>query len=206
MSDLRRYFGELWGLADGDHTLLLDHGLNSDSIIFDVGGYTGEWAEHMFLKTRANLFIFEPIAEYYRALTAKFTGRVHVFQYGLASRDSISDMAKCGAGSGAFIDGYVKETVNFRDATAAAMEVLGKESLADVEIDLMAINIEGGEYDLLPAMMSTGLAYQCREIMVQFHPLWPSSFDAWRKIRARLSETHEEVFCFPFCWEKWRRR
>ncbi len=208
MSDLHHYFSEKWEADDATQKLYLTHDLTPESIVFDVGGYQGDWTAEISRRYDSRIFVFEPIREFACDMTAKFSRnpKIKVFRYGLASRNSFSNVAILGAGSGMFREGFEYRTCEFRYVTDAAIEVLGKKALAEVQIDLMAINIEGGEYDLLRAMYDHHLIWQCREIMVQFHPLWPDSYDNWKDIRNLLAETHEEKWGYPFIWELWRRR
>lgn len=205
MSDLRKYFGEKFDADDATEKLYLTHDLTEDSVVFDVGGFEGDWAAEIWRRYHAHIYAFEPL---YWALIRKRLpdAKVRVMSYGLASRDDFLLMAKDGPSSSLYREHDNREMCKFREGAAAAMEVLHVENVGDVNIDLMAINIEGGEYDLLRHMITSGLAYRCREIMVQFHMLWPDCYSAWKEIRAKLNETHYEVFCYPFVWEKWRRR
>lgn len=207
MSDLRRYWAERWDAEDATEKLYLTHELNENSIVLDVGGYTGAWAREIVDRYDPNIYVFEPVPQFCDELRKKFrhNEKVRIKQYGLASGDAFLPMFLHGSATtlAAMADG---ELFQFRRAVDAVIEVLGVASLADVAIDLIAINVEGGEYDLLDHMIKSGLAYQCREIMVQFHTLWPSSYDEWKRIRGELNKTHYEAWSFPMVWEKWVRR
>ncbi len=39
-----------WIKADGDNTLRLEYQLNEDSIVFDLGGFRGDWTDRIFTK------------------------------------------------------------------------------------------------------------------------------------------------------------
>ncbi len=209
MSDLRRYFGEKWDADNGEELLLRTHDLNENSIVFDVGGYTGEWARAIVDKYDPNLYAFELVQGHCNAMLKKFrhNEKVRVFHYGLASADAIVPINMRGSATST-VTGYGPkvETCQLRRAWDAILDVLHAISLEDVSIDLMAINIEGGEYDLLPHLIETGLITRIRELVIQFHMLWPSSYSEWKKIRERLNVTHGEAWGYPFVWEKWVRR
>jgi hypothetical protein len=53
-----------WYEIYGDYTLRLDYDLDENSIVFDMGGYVGEWSEKIFAKYDSHIFIFEPVKEY----------------------------------------------------------------------------------------------------------------------------------------------
>lgn len=211
MSDLRRYFGEKWDADGGTENLYYaPHDLVHTSTVFDVGGYQGEWSQKIAELYDPHIYIFEPVREFYDSIEKKFrhNGKVHPRLYGLASADGYLPITIAGAASSGYEPRIYGErrVVEFRDAARDAVELLGKEAIGDIEIDLMAINIEGGEYDLLPHMINTGLAFRCRKIMIQFHMLWPACYDLWKNIRKDLNQTHELKWDYPFVWEKWVRR
>ena len=62
------------------------------------------------------------------------------------------------------------------------------------------------EYDVLDRMLDTGWARRTRLLSVQFHEWHPHAHRRRRQIRRRLSATHDEVWCYPWVWELWRRR
>jgi hypothetical protein len=74
------------------------------------------------------------------------------------------------------------------------------------EIDLMKINIEGGEYKLLDRMIETGLHLRCKRIRVQFHEWMPESHARYQRIRAGLSRSHDLEWYYSFVWESWVRK
>ena len=51
-----------WVRDNGDHTLRLDYDLNEDSIVFDVGGYRGDFTSAIFNKYNCNVYVFEPVS------------------------------------------------------------------------------------------------------------------------------------------------
>lgn len=54
-----------WVKAKGDLTLRLDYEfLNPKSVVFDLGGYEGQWASDIFGKYGSKVFVFEPMLEY----------------------------------------------------------------------------------------------------------------------------------------------
>ena len=72
-------------------------------------------------------------------------------------------------------------------------------------VDLAKMNIEGGEYDLLPALIDSGLMTRIDRLQVQFHLFEPSLAQAREAICEGLAKTHSRAWCYPFVWEEWRR-
>jgi FkbM family methyltransferase len=200
MSDLRRWFGEAWDYQGCEEKLLLTHDLTEDSIVYEVGGYTGEWAREIVDRYDPHMFIFEPVPEFCETLRRRFkhNQKVRIHTFGLLGSDMFAPMMINGSASRiGEIEGELGERYTFRRA---------KDVLTKQPIDLMTINIEGGEYDLLPHLIDTGLIRNIRSLMIQFHMLWPSCYNQWKALRSSLNVTHNEMFCYPFVWERWDLR
>ena len=78
-----------WFQDNGDHTRLLDHDLNEKSVVFDIGGYTGEFTDDIFNKFGCNVYVFEPVQKFYSQLCERFdeNNKVRIFNYGLATEN-----------------------------------------------------------------------------------------------------------------------
>ena len=74
------------------------------------------------------------------------------------------------------------------------------------QIDLLKINIEGGEFPLLEHLLDSGLVPKIRHLQVQFHDFTESAVSRRALIREKLSRTHSQDWCYPFVWESWSRR
>ena len=71
-------------------------------------------------------------------------------------------------------------------------------------IDLMKINIEGGEYDLLEHLIKTGWIDKIINIQVQFHDFVENAEARMLAIQNDLAKTHELTYQYKFVWENWR--
>ena len=81
---------------------------------------------------------------------------------------------------------------------------LNKEGIN--KIDLIKINIEGGEYPLLKRMIETNIIEKCNDIQVQFHNFYPNAITLRNEIRDSLQKTHFLTYDYPFVWENWRKK
>ena len=73
-------------------------------------------------------------------------------------------------------------------------------------IDVAKINIEGGEYDLLPAIIAADEMRRFALLQIQFH-LFEERYIAIREaILHDLAKTHEQDWCYEFVWEQWSLR
>ena len=72
-------------------------------------------------------------------------------------------------------------------------------------IDLMKINIEGGEFPLMEHIISCGKQAIVRQYQIQFHNFVENAVDRRIQISHALSETHIRTWCYTFVWENWRK-
>ena len=68
----RNLFSALWIIEKGDTTLATNFNLNEESIVFDVGGYQGDWANKIYSKYKSNIHIFEPSKEFANKIKCRF--------------------------------------------------------------------------------------------------------------------------------------
>jgi FkbM family methyltransferase len=189
-----------WFAADGDATLRVEYDLGPDSVVVDVGGYRGQWASDIVARYLCTVHVFEPVPAYAEQIQQRFrlNDRVVVHAAALGSENGSLRLALEADRSSAHLSG--------RDATdvpvRAAVEVF--EELGLAHIDLMKVNVEGGEFELLPHLIKTGWISRVRDLQVQFHDFVPDAHARMRHIQQELSRTHRATYSFPFVWENWR--
>ena len=190
-----------WFAVRGDRTLRLDYDLTQDSVVFDVGGFEGNWASDIFSMYQPTIHIFEPVRAFHEAIAARFhrNPRIHVHPFGLGDRDGkmrisvegdASSMHRGGAGEIAEIRSF-----------AGFVE---QEQIA--RIDLLKINIEGGEYELLEHILDRDLQARIVDLQVQFHEIGSEPAARMRTIQERLRRTHTPTYQYTFVWENWHLR
>jgi FkbM family methyltransferase len=190
-----------WFDADGDGTLRLDYPLDADSLVLDLGGYQGQFASDRHGRFRCRVWVFEPVEDFAARIRGRFQSNpsIKVFGFGLADRDGAVELNLEGpsttafGGSGRNVSAPMKGVADF----------FAEQDLS--EVDLLKMNIEGGEYDLLDAMLDRGLAAKVRYFQIQFHDHVPGAGKRAEAIRRRLEATHETQWSFPWVWESWRR-
>src|SRR5262245_40540622 len=160
-----------WLVDRGDEPRRFDYALDSGAIVLDVGGYEGRWAEGVLARFGCVVHVFEPVPEYAAAIEARLAGkgRVFVHRFGLAGAHGETDFALSADASSAFRRGGERRTVKMR-AAADVFDQLGLE-----RVDLMKINIEGGEYELLEHLIARGLTPRIRHLQIQFHDFMPGA-------------------------------
>ncbi len=191
-----------WQKNDGDNTLGIDYPLNSASVVFDVGGYLGDWSARIIKRYDPFVFIFEPVKSFYEALVERFSenSKVRIFNFGLSSESGFSLIGKNKDGSSLYRDSITKEIVELRN-----IETFVWESGVSA-IDLISLNCEGEEYLLLLKMLDSGIIRSFHNIQVQFHIDHPNAARLRDEIRWWLENTHDEVYNYPFVWESWKIR
>lgn len=191
-----------WYAARGNATLRLEYDLAPQSIVFDLGGYEGQWASDIHAMYGCRIYVFEPVPAFAERIARRFRHNpgIRVFDFGLSARTETGRIGLAKDGSSLYKPGT--ESVEIRLVSIA--EFLRRENIAD--IDLMKINIEGGEYALLEQLLSEGLAARIQNIQVQFHDFVPDAEARMAAIQQGLARTHETTYQFPFVWENWRLR
>ena len=192
-----------WHREQGEELLWRRLPINADDLVLDVGGYHGDWTARAAWQYGCSSRIYEPVAEFYNLLTARFSAnsRVEVVHAGLSGSNERSTISLQADGSSVFRNGGGGqfEEIELLDVSDAL-------SAADREIGCMKINIEGGEYALLERLISQDLLGSVRSFLIQFHAISADSSERRMGIQEALSRTHQKIFDYPFLWERWERR
>ena len=188
-----------WCEDEGETKLRYGYDLNEESIVFDVGGYKGDFAAKIYEKYKCNVFVFEPVKKFAANIGKRFEGNddIEVFAYGLGeySRDGIISLLA--DRSSLYNRGGKKEEV------VKIVDVKDCMGLVD-NIDLMKVNVEGAEYGLLARLIQTKLIKKINNIQVQFHKI--NIEGIVETIQEYLSTTHFLTYQYPFVWENWKRK
>ena len=125
--------------------------LTKDPVIFDVGGYIGDYAAEMYCKFGCRVVVFEPVREYAEIVEARFkyNSDITVVPAGLGSSSKNLSISKSHDASSVFGDKGASEEIRI----ISLIDYMN-ENHHDY-IDLIKINIEGGEYELLDAMFTS---------------------------------------------------
>ena len=189
-----------WSEIGGDHSFRVDYELDANSVVFDVGGYKGKWTGEILSRYGCKIHVFEPVPEFAHDIREKFTQDVQVTVHELAlgqtnDKRSISIMRD----SSSFYREVGESQIVEQVCAAEFIENTGLDS-----IDLMEVNIEGGEYDLLDHLIESGMMPRIKNIQIQFHDFIPDAYRRLVAIQDGLQQTHELAFRFLFIWEGWR--
>lgn len=196
---IRRWFSLI-----GDKTLRLDYPLDSSSVVFDVGGYEGDFAADIHERYGCTVHVFEPVPVFIEALRRRFAGNDHVIihPFGLGGRTERVTMNMEANGSSHVKDGGTSNGTTMAEIVSFC-DFFQQEGIQTVH--LMKVNIEGAEFDLLDHMLDKRCLPMIENLQVQFHRFVPDASRRRRAIRRRLRLTHEPTYEFYFVWENWQR-
>ena len=192
-----------WFADNGDITLRLNYPINENSIVFDLGGYVGDWTQRISQKYNPNIFVFEPIPDLINSLKNKFSNnnKIKVFSFGLSNETKQIPIYFSNDGSSFYTNQNNKEIL----CDVVSIVDFIKENKID-NIDLMKINIEGDEFPLLESMLENNLITYVTDIQVQFHQFIPNAVARRELIHKKLSETHKLTYNYEFVWENWQKK
>ena len=189
-----------WKSANSKKDLRLDYpSLNSESVVFDLGGYEGQWASDIFAKYQSNVVIFEPYSKFYEKIRERFekNDKVKIYDFGLSGKDQVLPISVIADATSTFKKGTDTVDIHLKNAES----FLSKNQYE--KIDLMKINIEGGEYDLLDHLIKVGVAGNIVNLQIQFHDFVPDAENRMSDIQHKLEQTHKLTFQYKFLWENW---
>ncbi|MCH7560325.1 MAG: FkbM family methyltransferase [Thaumarchaeota archaeon] len=176
--------------------------LDKNSIVLDLGGYKGNWANEIYRRYGCNIFIFEPVSIFYKNIKKRFEtiDKIRVYNIGISDSDKITNISINNDSSSThkISQESLVETIKLKDI----VNVINENKLS--KIDLIKINIEGGEYEVLPKLIKSEKIRVCKNILVQFHPFGKNYQEKYESIRNKLRNTHHLTFEYPLVWENWK--
>jgi FkbM family methyltransferase len=190
-----------WYADGGDERFRFDYELNQNSIVLDLGGYKGQWASDIFGRYRCNIIAFEPVKRFAKKVKKRFemNDKIQVNDVGLGGYSRKEVIGICADVSSIFRNSDETEEIMIVDIA----EWINRNNIKS--IDLMKINIEGGEYELLERLLDTGLIGIIQNIQIQFHNISKESNIRMEIIQKRLRETHIPTYQYKFIWENWKK-
>ena len=192
-----------WFQDRGDETLRLDYPLTPDSIVFDLGGYKGDFAFEIHRRYGSFVYIFEPAKAFYDECVQRFKGneKIKIFNFGLSCETTTAYISDEDNGSS-----VIKN--NNENCEEITLKQFREEfdRLGINTIDLLKINVEGSEFLILPHLIESGVISKVNHLQVQFHTFYPDAESLRNKIRKDLALTHVEKWNYSFVWESWSKQ
>ena len=171
--------------------------LDEDSVVVDVGGYKGKWAEKIYSLYMPVLHIFEPHPKYFKHLEEKFKNFIDVYVWDMCISNTSLTMPLSDEGekSNMFVNS---------DKMHEVQAVRASEAFSDEKIDLMKINAEGAEYFIIADLAYHNLLRNIKDIQVQFHLIGGFGMSDFQNMQNTLSKTHELTYDYGLVWQNWR--
>jgi len=189
-----------WFKINGDKTLRLNYDLSQSSVVFDLGGYKGNFAQEIYKRYLCKIFIFEPVKSFYKIIDNKFKDitKVTAYPYGLADQDKELFISNSEDASSVFIDSDGSEKIKLK----SILNFINDNKITHV--DLIKINIEGGEYEVLESLLSSGMIPIFKNLQIQFHDfIIDNANERMENIQTQLAKTHKITYQYKFVWENW---
>jgi len=194
-----------WFADNGDLTHNLNHNLNRDSIVLDIGGYTGVWASQILEKYDCQIYILEPVPDFYKILKQRFLNSPRVLSKMVGVSPDVSKEITIN------LDGDATLCLNDSPSGTTKISLYPIEEILEdfniQEVDLVQINIEGAEYTVLKEWIRTGTINRFKKLQIQFHQV--QGIDCLHErncIQNSLSALgYNKIFNYPFVWEAWEK-
>lgn len=182
------------------NNLMLNYDLDENSLVFDVGGYKGQGASDLFSMYLSTIYIFEPRTEYAESIEKRFkkNNKIKVFNFGLSNKKSDDYIYINDDGSTLFLENKQKEKIKLESIS----DFIKNNNIK--KIDLLKLNIEGGEYEVLDDLINSDLFKIIKNIQVQFHNFFPDAKKKMLDIHKELRKTHQSTYQYEFVMENWQ--
>lgn len=185
----------------GGNKLLLDINIDSNQLVLDIGGYKGEWTSQIFLKYGCKSIIYEPSQSFAEICINKFklNPSIQVICAGVGGENRKAKFSKAEDGTSE----HLENKINIFEAEIIDIASIIKSY--PVQVGCIKINIEGGEYELLERLISTGNISSVKNLLIQFHKQ-PEGYEVrYNSIIENLRKTHSCAWSFHMVWEYWIR-
>jgi FkbM family methyltransferase len=195
-----------WRTDQGDALLRFDYpSLNEGSVVFDLGGYIGDFAFKINQKFGCKVYLFEPHPQFYQRCMERFRGNNQIIplNYAVSDSNGIFELSDTTDGS-SFVNPSQDAKRTLKCETRDLLQII--RDLKVQHIDLMKINIEGGEYQVLNYMIEKDLTDLVDVYQIQFHNFIEDSEAMRTSILSALKKTHEQTWCYKFVWENWKKK
>ena len=190
-----------WFKVNGDNTLRLDYPLSKDSIVFDLGGYKGDFANSIYEKYNCTIYVFEPVTSFFSTIKERFASndKVKVYPFGLSDTNKELFISNSADGSSVFLKTKDSEKIELK----SILQFIEDNNITTV--DLIKINIEGGEYEVLESLLESNKIKIFKNLQIQFHDfIIENAQERMENIQKQLEKTHEITYQYEFVWENWK--
>ena len=183
------------------------HEIDEHSLVFDIGGYYGDWADKIYSIYEPNIYIFEP-SETSNLLKTKYklNKKIKIFDFALGSNTNKTKFYTNSKSPSISASSVKKNNLLDKEFIYQSLDIVEFFEREKVnKVDLISMNIEGGEYELLNRIIDTGIIKKIKSLMIQFHfiKFSKNEIQVYKNIIKNLEKTHQQLWNYPYVWEKW---
>jgi len=176
-----------------------DH-LTENSLVFDIGGYRGDWSSDIYSKYNCNIYVYEPVKTFFNIINLRFSKnkKITAFNFGIYNENTDLDLYLNNDGTSIYKSKDVKNSIKCK-----MVDVY--DILKDSYVDLISINAEGSEYSILTRLLETGCINRVKCLLIQYHYFMEN--DKNNRISINTDMKNRGFSCtfeYPFYWECWR--
>jgi FkbM family methyltransferase len=175
--------------------------LRENSIVFDAGGYQGDWTYELLKRNpSATVYIFEPVVSYCDNIKNRYKeqSNVKVFNFGLSDKDRDVNISIEGDSSSIY-----------SDTASHDIKLMGIENFIKnnniKHVDLFKMNIEGEEYRLMEKLVESEYMKIFKNFLIQYHRFNQIDNYVARRdaIINKMKVSYKNIFNNEFTWEAW---
>ena len=185
-----------WYQKNGDNTYWINHDLNENSIVIDIGASVGNWTHKIFNKYNSYIYVFEPTDNIDDIINNNKIKKIKSAAY---SKN----------GTELFGINYNEPSILKNDNQIEVNVIDINNFILSLDyIDLIKINIEGGEYHLLEYILSNkDVLKKIKSFLIQFHLIENINVEIKYDniVNLLINNNFKLNWRFDFVWEKWIR-
>src|SRR6266478_4690276 len=164
--------------------LRYEYPFHEESLVIDAGAHTGAFSREIGRRYNPTIIAYEPIRRFWEQAIQNQTDKTRVVPYGLGKESGIKIFQVKGDMSGEFAEGDEEKVMILDVGNLQCFK----------HIDLLKLNIEGGEYEVLERILELGMQNQIDNFQIQFHTNAPDYFYRRETIQIRLRATHHLTY------------
>lgn len=178
--------------------------LKANSNVLIIGGYKGDHAHLINSIYGCNIYIYEPIKEYFKILKNRFVDdcNIHIFNSALSSDGRTLEMNLANDATHLSSLGNLESRLIERVKSIPIDDVLTEFTSI---FDLAVINIEGMEYEILPKLLAN-IEKLPRVLVFQRHNISGISREQDQHLDAQLGNNYVNIYKIEYIWERWQLR
>lgn len=179
---------------------------SANIVIF--GGYLGQSTQDWLnIFPSATFDIFEPVPQYAEQIRYRFkSNNIRLHPYGISEFAETREFRLLGDAT--FAEGtrskHIQKNLSDQLIPVKFNSIVNLASLLSPKIYILEVNIEGGEYELLPLLAKSNLLTRVDNLFLQFHDIGKETNELIENVRSELRKTHNLIWNYHLVWEYWR--